>query len=189
MKRFGWVFAAGGAFVAGVVAVAAAKQRKLTARMSTVPSVDLARYIGRWYEVARLPNEFQEECASDVTADYDLRADGNVDVVNRCRHYDGVTAVARGVARSVDPQTNARLQVRFAPALLSWFPMVWGDYWVIGLDEDYRWAVVGEPSRRYGWILSRTPQITATDWNLAVNILRENDYDPTRLIKTTQTGH
>ena len=155
--------------------------------MSTVPAVDLARYAGRWYEVARLPNEFQKKCAGDVAADYNIRADGNVDVVNQCRQEGGTISVARGVARSADPPTNAKLKVRFAPAFLSWLPAVWGDYWVIGLDDNYRWAVVGEPTRRYGWVLSRTPQIAETDWNSAVAALREQAYDPDRFIKTIHT--
>jgi apolipoprotein D and lipocalin family protein len=92
--------------------------------MSTVAAVDLARYAGRWYEVARLPNEFQKKCAGDVSADYTIRAHGKVDVVNECRQEDGTISVARGVARSADPQTNAKLEVRFAPAFLAWLPVV-----------------------------------------------------------------
>lgn len=183
-QRFRCLVVAAGAVVAGLIVAAAAKRRTQISQMSTVSSVDLARYAGRWYEIARLPNEFQEECAGYVSADYTIRSDGNVDVVNQCRHYDGATAVARGVARSADPQTNAKLQVRFAPAFLSWFPMVWGDYWVIGLDENYRWAVVAEPTRRYGWILSRTPEIAEVDWIAAMAVLQNNGYNPTLFIKT-----
>ena len=110
-------------------------------------------------------------------------------MINQGRQQDGTISVARGVARSADPQTNAKLEVRFAPAFLSLLPAVWGAYWVIGLNENYRWAVVGEPTRKYGWILSRTPEIGETDWNSAVAVLQDSDYDPTHFIKTIHRGH
>ena len=121
----------------------------------TVPFVDLDRYAGGWFEIARFPNRFQHECVGDVRATYARRPDGRIDVVNRCRTAGGETE-ARGVARIVDEQAFARLKVRFAPAWLSFLP-VWGDYWIIGLAPDYSWAVVGNPARDYLWILARTP--------------------------------
>jgi apolipoprotein D and lipocalin family protein len=188
-QRFRWLVVAAGAIVAGLIVATATKRRTQISQMSTVPSVDLARYAGRWYEVARLPNEFQKKCAGDVSADYIIRPDGKVDVVNQCRQEDGTISVARGVARSADPETNAKLEVRFAPAFLAWLPVVWGNYWVIGLDENYRWAVVGEPTRKYGWILSRTPEIAAVDWNAAVAVLRDYAYNPTLFIRTIHAAH
>lgn len=126
--------------------------------LDLVDELDLERYQGLWYEIARLPNSFQEQCLGEVTARYTLRADGRVDVVNRCTTEDGV-ASAEGLARRPDPGRPAALEVRFAPAWLSWLPAVWGDYQVIALDENYRWAMVGSPSREYLWILAREPRL------------------------------
>jgi apolipoprotein D and lipocalin family protein len=156
--------------------------------MTTVAKVDLARYAGRWYEVARYPNRFQAQCASDVTATYALRPDGTVAVTNACRRGDGSTDVAEGVARIVDPATNARLEVRFAPAALSWLPIVWGDYWVLALDPAYRYALVGEPSREYLWVLSRTPSLAAADEAALMDAARRAGYDPLRLVRTAHDG-
>jgi apolipoprotein D and lipocalin family protein len=150
-----------------------------------VDSVDLTRYAGRWYEAARFPNRFQDQCAGDVLVHYALRTDGRVDVVNRCRRSDGRVDEARGVARKAGDGTNsARLEVRFAPAILSFLPAVWGDYWIIGLGPEYTWAVVGTPSREYLWILSRTPGMTTTSYERAVEIARGNGFDVTRLVRT-----
>ncbi|GAB6197495.1 lipocalin family protein [Lysobacter xanthus] len=119
-----------------------------------VAHVDLQRYAGTWYEQARLPMFFQRDCARDTSATYTLRDDGRIDVVNRCTTAQGGMKVATGVARRVDGSTS-RLQVRFAPRWLGFLPIVWGDYWIVGLDDDYRWAIVGSPDRDYLWLLSR----------------------------------
>lgn len=120
-----------------------------------VDALDITRYAGEWHEIARLPMFFQRKCLRAVTAQYTLRDDGLVGVVNRCRTEDGDLLEAEGVARR-DPVHAGRLQVRFAPDWLSWLPLIWADYWVIALDPDYQWAMVGEPGREYLWILSRT---------------------------------
>ncbi|HET6554973.1 MAG TPA: lipocalin family protein [Dyella sp.] len=123
-----------------------------------VPQLDAARYAGHWHEIAHLPMYFQRQCVDHVTADYTVRADGTFGVRNVCRTRNDVADSAEGVARPVKGRPGA-LQVRFAPAWLAWLPLVWADYWVIELDPDYRWAVVGSPSRKYLWILSRTPRM------------------------------
>ncbi|MEX6632229.1 lipocalin family protein [Hyphococcus lacteus] len=122
--------------------------------LTTVEFVDTERYLGRWYEIARFPNSFEENCEG-VTADYDKRNDGLISVVNTCRKGapDGEEKVANGRARIVDETTNAKLEVSF-------FGPFWGDYWVIGLADDYSLSLVGEPSGKYLWILSRTPTIS-----------------------------
>jgi apolipoprotein D and lipocalin family protein len=127
--------------------------------LATVQHVDLERYLGRWYEIAKIPNRFQSQCVSDTTANYARNADGSIEVVNRCRTREGDFDEARAIARVVDPRTNAKLEVSFF-SLLGWRP-VWGDYWVLALGPNYEYAVVGEPSRRYGWILARTPSLPA----------------------------
>jgi apolipoprotein D and lipocalin family protein len=146
-----------------------------------VSHVDLERYAGKWFEIARYPNRFQRDCQSDTTAIYTLRNNGKVQVVNACRKKDGTIKGVRGTAKIVDT-TNARLKVTF-------FWPFYGDYWIIGLDPDYRWAVVGEPGRKYLWILSRTAQMTDGDHQKALVAVRSARYDPARLIKTPHSGH
>lgn len=109
--------------------------------------VELSRYLGRWYELARYEQGFQKDC-DGVTADYALRADGNISVLNSCRKPDGKAKTAKGKAKIVDTATGAKLKVSF-------FGPFYGDYWVLDRAEDYSWSIVGEPSGRYLWILSR----------------------------------
>ena len=148
----------------------------------TVESVDLGRYTGRWFEVARIPNTFQSQCVRDVTATYDVQSDGTIAVVNRCRVGSGDVDEAVGVARVADPTTRAKLEVRFAPAFLSFLPFVWGDYWVIDLAPDYSYAVVGEPSREFLWILSRSPSLDESVLRRIRERLPAAGYDPARLV-------
>ena len=153
--------------------------------VQTVAKVDLSRYVGEWFEIARFPNRFQRQCLGDVRAVYAIRQDGRLDVVNRCRTNDGVTE-ARGVARVVDSRSAAKLKVRFAPAILSFLPAVWGDYWVVGLAPDYSWATVGSPDRKYLWILGRTSPIGTDAYAAALEAARSNGFDVARLIRTEQ---
>jgi apolipoprotein D and lipocalin family protein len=150
-----------------------------------VGSLDLDRYAGQWFEIARYPNRFQDSCAGDVTATYERRDDGRIRVTNRCRRADGSVNGVEGVARVVEGSGNARLKVRFAPAWLSALPFVWGDYWVIGLADDYRWAVVGTPDRKYLWVLARATSLSPEDLVAAMAKIRENHFDPSRLVRTT----
>ena len=120
----------------GMKAWAASNEANPRSDLATIPSLDLPRYLGTWYEIAKFPNRFQRKCAGFTTATYTALPDGRVQVENRCRLADGGTDVAVGIARQVGPASSPRLKVRFAPALLSFIPMVWGDYWVIDLDRD-----------------------------------------------------
>jgi apolipoprotein D and lipocalin family protein len=159
------------------------------APLPTQDWVDLARYAGRWYEIARLPNRFQTQCASDVAATYALRADGRVSVVNECRRRDGQATRVEGVARRADAKGPAsRLKVRFAPAFLSFLPFVWGDYWIVELDRDYRHAVVGDPSRKYLWILSRSPEMDDATYASLASAAGRLGFDTTRLARTPQSS-
>ena len=121
-----------------------------------VADLDLARYTGKWHEIAHLPMYFQRNCINDITATYTVLPDGTVRVDNACRNAEGTMDRSVGVAKTVPGQPGA-LKVRFAPSWLTWLPMVWADYWVIEKDPDYQWAVVGGPSRKYLWVLSRSP--------------------------------
>lgn len=162
--------------------------RAQEAPVRTVDEVDLDRYLGDWYEIARFPNSFQRDCAGDVRASYARRGDGRIDVTNRCRDAGGGVDEAHGVARVVDEATSAKLEVRFAPAFLSFLPFVWGDYWILGLAEDYSWAVVGSPDREYLWILARTPTVGDGAYGAALDAARQNGFDVSRLVKTPQTA-
>lgn len=175
------------AFVAVIMGVTVAAGNSNDA-VRTVPKVDLARYAGDWFEIARFPNRFQKKCAGDVRARYTRRQDGRIDVVNSCTTVGGQTTTAKGEARVVDRDTSARLEVRFAPAVLSFLPFVWGDYWIIGLADDYSWAVVGSPDRQYLWILSRTPELRTPEYDSALEAARRNGFDTTRLVRTPQSG-
>ncbi|MEJ7746431.1 MAG: lipocalin family protein [Luteimonas sp.] len=124
--------------------------------VQSVAQLDISRYAGEWHEIAHLPMFFQRKCVGDITARYTLEDEGRIGVRNACRTRDGTMDVSEGTARTVAGHPG-RLQVRFAPDVLDWVPMVWADYWVIDLDPGYQWAVVGEPDREYFWILSRTP--------------------------------
>lgn len=125
--------------------------------LRAVPSLDMQRYAGTWHELARLPVEFEQDCVRAITATYTVRPDGRLDVRNECTRADGRREVADGVARP--GERPGEFEVRFAPAWLAPLPFVWADYWVIAIDEQYRWAIVGEPDREYLWILSRQPQV------------------------------
>ena len=156
--------------------------------LRVVDSVDLTRYAGRWFEAARLPNKFQDQCVSDVTAQYAPRPDGRIDVLNRCKTTSGKIDEAHGIARKAgDGKNDAKLEVRFAPAILSFLSGVWGDYWIIGLGPEYTWAVVGTPNRQYLWILSRTPRMSDTSYARAIEIAKGNGFDVTRVIKTSNS--
>jgi apolipoprotein D and lipocalin family protein len=173
--------------VMAVLVTPALAQEQEPGPVRTVERVDLDRYLGVWHEIAKFPNRFQRRCAANVTATYARRDDGRLDVVNRCRAADGSRVEAAGVARVVDERTFAKLKVRFAPAYLSFLPMVWGDYWIVGLADDYSWAVVGSPDRQYLWILSRTPGLDAGRLDAAHTAARANGFDISRLESTKQT--
>lgn len=128
------------------------------AEVTSVENIDLQRYAGTWYEQANFPMYFQRNCARNTTANYRLLPEGKIEVINRCEKANGDTLQAQGLAKP-SGYGPAELKVRFAPSFLSFIPLVWADYWVIALDTDYRWAVVGTPNRKYLWILTRDKAI------------------------------
>ena len=139
-----------------------------------VSRVDLSRYAGIWFEIAKIPNRFQKQCARDTLAQYTLRPDGRIDVVNQCIKRNGSVDQARGIAKVVDAETGAKLKVSLV-SLLGWRPF-WGDYWIVGLDPNYRWAVVGAPNRKYGWILARSKTLDANSLETIGAIIERNGY-------------
>ena len=158
--------------------VMAAEQQAL----ETVSQVDLNRYLGTWYEIARLPNWFQDQCVADVTANYERLGDGKIEVVNRCMDEKGAMDEAHGVARVVDTSTNAKLEVSFV-SVFGW-RLFWGDYWILDLGVDYEYVVVGMPSRKYAWILSRSTQLSPTVWARVRQVLLRSGYDPDKFLNT-----
>ena len=147
-------------------------------QLGVVGAVDLSRYAGRWFEIARLPNRFEKKCADSVTATYTLRSDGKVDVVNRCRKANGEYTTAEGKAKIVDKKTNAKLKVTF-------FWPFYGDYWILDLGSDYEYAVVGSPDRKYLWILSRTPQLDEQLYQRLLAKMASRGFETERMIRTS----
>lgn len=152
--------------------------------LRTIDSLDLARYMGTWHQIALLPNWFQRRCVADTTARYSLNADGTVRVVNRCRKANGDYLEAEGLARrNADYDSPGILEVRFAPRFLSALPFVWGDYWIIALTDDYDAVLVGAPNREYLWILARTPTLDDATYTRLVDIARAAGFDVAALEK------
>jgi apolipoprotein D and lipocalin family protein len=158
-----------------------------TAPLSTVKSLDLQRYLGVWHEIAFYPNYFQRKCVRNTSAEYSLGEGGALVVRNQCITADGAAESVTGVVRRAQADDPTRLKVRFAPDWLSWLPLVWGNYWVIGLADDYRYAVVGEPNREFLWVLARQPTLSAADRSTIDALLRTAGYDPQRLVERQQS--
>ncbi len=153
-----------------------AQDKNTSIEVQTVSHVDLSKYVGKWYEIAKIPNSFQKQCKSGTTAFYKLRDDGNIDVINSCYDEDGELDKSEGLAKVVDTVSNAKLEVSFVSIL--GIHLFWGDYWIIGLDKDYQYAVVGTPNRKYGWILSRTPKLSEDTLKEIFGILKDQGYNP-----------
>lgn len=181
--KTGYVVASGFLVGAAAVLIARAGSRDT---LETVSHVDLERYLGHWYEIAKYPNRFEKKCAGNVTADYSLLSDGKVRVINSCAGHRGQVAASRGTAKIVDSATNAKLKVAF-------FWPFYGDYWILDLGSSsepggpYEYSVVGEPSRRYLWILSRSPQIPESLYQEILRRIAERGYDPSKLVRTPQS--
>lgn len=154
--------------------------------LRAVSSLDLPRYLGRWYEIAKYPNRFQKKCAGFTRADYSATPNGEIRVINSCRLSSGETEEALGTARTIDPAESAKLEVRFAPAWLPFLPWVWGKYWVIDIDDDYQLVAVSEPTREYLWILARSPQVAPEHYDALLRRLQAMGFDTSRLESTLQ---
>lgn len=162
-----------------------AQKRKLP-ELKTVPSVDLDRYQGKWYEIARYPNKFQKQCVGNTSATYTRKPNGRIEVVNECLKRDGLVDTAKGEAKVVEGSSNSKLKVRFAPSFLSFLPAVWGDYWIIELGPDYSYSVIGDPDREYFWILSRKPEMPDATLQEILRRAEAAGFQPARVQKTPQ---
>ena len=154
--------------------------------VKAVDSVDLNKYAGKWYEIARYPNKFQKKCVGNTTATYVLKSREKLEVINRCLEKDGTISDAMGAGKVEDKQTNAKLEVRFAPRFLSFLPMVWADYWVIDLAPDYSYSVVGTPDRDYLWILAREPEFKDSLYQDILRRAEKQGFQPAKVVKTPQ---
>lgn len=154
--------------------------------LNTISDLDLPRYMGTWFEIAKLPNWFQRKCVGGTKAEYSLKKDGMVQVINRCRVESGDMIEAMGAAKQIGSATSPTLKVRFAPEWLSFLPFVWGDYWVVDLDKDYQLVAVSEPKKEYLWILARTPKIDHEDYKNLLTRLSQKGFDLRKLELTKQ---
>ena len=181
-KALWWIGLGASIIVAGAAVAFATESdgKRATKALRTVDKVDLNRYMGTWYEIARFPNPFEGDCAGETTAHYALRGDGRVEVVNSCVTSKGKRQIIRGVAKVADPVSKAKLKVQFH------WPFA-GDYWVLLLNSFYEYAVVGEPSRKYLWILSRTPALDRGTYHGILQRIEELGYDASKLILTRQS--
>ena len=154
--------------------------------LTTVASVDLPRYLGTWYEIARLPIRHEDRDDRDVTAHYSLQDDGKIRVENRCVGADGKLKEAHGEATATDG-SNAKLEVSFLPDGLRWIPFTKGDYWVMRVDPEYQVALVGEPDRKYLWLLARQPTMPEEVKREWLEYASGQGYDLSKLIHTPHT--
>ena len=139
------------------------------APMPVVASVDVARYLGTWHQVAWIPNSFQGDCVSDTKATYTL--DGkDLRVQNQCMDAAGKTTEAKGIAKIVEGSNNAKLRVSF-------FRPFYGNYWILALDPDYKWVLVGEPKREFGWVLARDNKLDSATLNKVLDRAVALGYD------------
>lgn len=177
--------AVGGAVLVGLgMATMAYAQTK---PLQTVERVELDKYLGVWYEVARKPLYFQNKCDRDVTATYTLNENGNVVVDNRCYTKEGKLTQSIGEAFIQNAPFNSKLKVSFLPEAIRWLPFGRGDYWVLKLDENYQTVLVGEPRRKYMWVLSRSPQPDQAVVNEYLEYAKSLGYDLGDVIHTKQT--
>ncbi|MBJ8440129.1 lipocalin family protein [Acinetobacter junii] len=152
-----------------------------------VDKIDINQYVGKWYEIAHLPMYFQRQCVSDTSAKYAIKADNTISVLNSCRTAAGEMKSSEGVAYPQN-QGKSQLKVSFLPKGLRWLPFTKGDYWVLRVDPDYKVALVGGPSTKYLWILSKTPTIDEATYQSYLQTAKQQGYDLSNLIKTTHTS-
>lgn len=152
-----------------------------------VSSLDLGRYVGRWYEICRLPLKWEDEAATDITANYSFNNAGNIEVDNRCFDAKGKPTQAKGEAVPVDA-ANSRLKVTFLPEFIRWIPFTHGNYWVLKIDPEYRTALVGTPDRNNLWLLSREPNLLGTTLDNYLAAAKSQGFELSKLITPKHTG-
>jgi apolipoprotein D and lipocalin family protein len=150
----------------------------------SISSLELNRYLGTWYEIAKYPNRFQAMCKSNTTAQYSLLPEGGINVLNSCTDDKGLTTQANGAARiKIQP---SQLEVSFAPNWTRWLPIVWANYWVVALDANYGWVLISEPNRQYAWVLAREKKLNDADWTQIKAAIAAAELDLKKLEMTIQ---
>ena len=177
--------AVGGVVLLGLGAATLAYAQ--TKPLQTVDKVQLDRYLGVWYEIARKPMYFENKCSRDITATYTLNENGNVSVTNRCFSKDGQLQQSIGEAFVQNAPFNTKLKVSFLPEAIRWLSVARGDYWILKIDDDYQTVLVGEPRRKYMWVLSRSAQPDQAVVNEYLEYAKSVGYNLTDLIHTKQT--
>lgn len=144
--------------------------------------IEVEKYLGLWYEQARLPNFFERKCDCDISAQYTLQTDGQIEVLNSCCKSDGTKISARGIARP-SQAFDVTFEVTFAPAFLRFLPFVWANYSVLFVDKDYSVALVGEPKKRFLWVLSRDQSLDSAMLDHVLSMAENEGYNLKNLIK------
>lgn len=173
-------------FFTGALIVLGIASQSMAKDVQTADSVDLNKYIGKWYEVASIPQSFQKQCVSDTSAVYSIVEDGLIKVYNSCRKANGEISGAEGRARVEDKVSNSKLKVTFVK-LFDWIFSFGGNYWILDVDSGYNVALVGDPSRDYAWILSRQPVLSAAQWVEAEKTFKAQGYDTCKILTSVQT--
>lgn len=155
---------------------------------ATIAHADVDRFMGRWYEIARLPNRREANCAGDVVATYERRSASGIRIVSSCRNADGELERMQGVARIRDGESKAKLELRFAPLALAWLPFLWDDWWILEVAPEYTYMMTGDPSRRSLWIYARTPALDDATYRTLVAHAAAQGYDTSRLVRTPQAA-
>lgn len=155
--------------------------------VQTKDYVDLNKYIGKWYEVASIPQSFQKQCVADTSAQYSLAEDGLIKVYNSCTTSAGKVSAAEARARITDATSNSKLKVTFVK-IIDWVFAFGGNYWILDVDNGYNVALVGDPSRGYAWILSRQPDLSKAQWVDAEKTFKSQGYDTCKILTSIQTG-
>lgn len=163
-----------------------ASAQSSTQKLETVNPFELNKYLGKWYEIAKYPNRFQKQCVGNVTATYSKKSNARIEVLNECLKKDGAMEAAKAEGKFANNGSTSKLKVRFAPGILSFLPFVWANYWVIDLGSDYEYAVVGEPDRKYFWILSREPAMNDLTFQNILKRAEAMGYDSGKVVKTPQ---
>lgn len=173
-------------FLLGSLLACAGLAKDERSSVTTVKSVDINAYLGKWYEVASIPQSFQKQCVGNTTAEYSMAEHGRVKVLNSCDTKEGKRNVAQGRAKIVDQQTNAKLKVTFVK-LIDWNFLFGGNYWILELGANYSYAVVGDPTRQYAWILSRTPSLDIQTLAGIESRLKKQGYDTSKILSSIQS--
>jgi apolipoprotein D and lipocalin family protein len=182
--RFGAAFAT----QVALAALCAALPNAQASDVKTVERVDLDRYQGKWHEIAAIPQFFQRKCVRDTVAEYSKLDSGEIKVENTCTREDGGREKAEGRARLYDSADTAKLTVTFLKLFGDYRYWAGGDYWVIELDPNYQWVIVGHPSRKYGWVLSRTPSLPVATLAEIIGRIKAQGYDACEFQVTPQSS-